>query len=113
MDAKPLFEAVDRVFKRYRQSLLLIGRNINKLRRGIPPFVTITDEVDYGAILDYVTSCSVCLLPLKQDIATNGCWPSKVNDHLQLGKPIVSTPTSDLRKVLQREHIGLLANDTP
>ena len=112
-DAELLFEAVGMISKKYKLTLLLIGRNINPLRQKVPTFVKNTGSVDYRTILNYVASCDVCLLPLKRDVANNGRWPSKMNDYLQLGKPIVSTPVGDLQRIFSEKHIGLLADDTP
>lgn len=53
------------------------------------------------------------MLPLQNNIANNGRWPSKINDYLASGKPIVSTPISDIKIIFEREKIGILTEDTP
>ena len=51
------------------------------------------------------------LLPLLDTIANNKIWPSKLNDYLAAGRPIVSTQMLVLEDLWRRHSPGLLAGN--
>lgn len=115
-DAKLLFDSIKNVRKEIKDiKLILIGRhklNLNRFK-GMNNFVFKTGEIEEKKIPVYLSACDILVLPLENNIANNGRWPSKINDYLASGKPIVSTPISDIKIIFEREEIGILAEDTP
>lgn len=56
-----------------------------------------TGWISYEEVNLHLCACDILILPFESTVARNGIWPSKVNDYLSSGRPIIST---DL-KVLQ------------
>lgn len=72
-----------------------------------------TSYVDYENLVRYLAACDVLMLPLCNTTSNQARWPSRINDYLAVGRPIITCPVGDV-SVLFREHdIGLLANDNP
>jgi glycosyltransferase involved in cell wall biosynthesis len=60
--------------------------------------------------LPYVLgACDVFLLPLVDSIANRGRWPSKINDYLAAGRPVVASAVGDIADLFARARIGALA----
>lgn len=98
--------------------LLLIGNHKVDLapawQRGAQSYIVETGWIDYQQVVSYLSASDVLLLPLLDTVANNGIWPSKANDYLAAGRPIVSTRMDVLEDLWQRRRPGLLAgNDDP
>ena len=95
--------------------LLLIGNTKINLSR----FTSATDSVFSTGVISfeylhyYLGACDLMILPLVNNTANNGRWPSKFNDYLSAGKAIISTAISDLGEIFFNYNVGLLANDDP
>lgn len=72
-----------------------------------------TGEIEDNKISIYLSACDILVLPMEKNIANNGRWPSKFNDYLASGRPIISTPISDIKTIFEKEKIGILAEDNP
>ena len=115
-DAKLLFEAMKIVRKeRPDARLILIGRHKLRLHEfpGIEDFTLETGEIPPSRVWDFLAACDLLLLPMKKNIANDGRWPSKFNLYLASGKPVISTPISDIKTIFEKEKIGILADDNP
>ena len=115
-DASLLFDSIKNVQKEIKDiKLFLIGRHKLKLSRynGLNNLVFETGEIGGEKIPVYLSACDILTLPMENNIANNGRWPSKINDYLATGRPIVSTPISDIKTIFEREKIGILARDNP
>lgn len=66
-------------------------------------------RVDEARLGDFLTACDVFILPLRNTLANNARWPSKINDYLVAGRPIVATRVSDIVSYFESRRIGLLA----
>lgn len=106
------FSIINRVDDRI--SLVLIGRSGIK-ESDIPPdlrnHLIFTGEVSYDELQDYIAACDVMLLPLKDTITNRGRWPSKLNDYLAAGRPVVSCGVGDLQELFSGSAIGALCRD--
>jgi len=115
-DAKLLFDAMKIVGKeRPDARLILIGRHKLRLNEfaGIEDFTLETGEIAPSRIWHYLGACDLLLLPMKKNVANDGRWPSKFNLYLASGKPVISTPISDIKTIFEKEKIGILAEDNP
>lgn len=52
---------------------------------------------EHRHIPGYVASFDVCLIPYLVNAYTQGVYPSKLNEYLALGKPVVSSPLREVR----------------
>lgn len=57
--------------------------------------------------LDFLAAADVLLLPMKDTVANRGRWPSKINDYLAAGRPIVATAVGDCHELFANHRIGL------
>ncbi|MCD4735994.1 MAG: glycosyltransferase family 4 protein [Bacteroidales bacterium] len=115
-DAPLLFETCNIIAEKINNfKLLLIGNTRMPLNCQLKQYDWLysTGFIPDDVMNKYISACDVMILPLKNNIASNGRWPSKVNDYLSAGKPVVSTPVSDLKEIFSTHEIGLLANDNP
>jgi glycosyltransferase involved in cell wall biosynthesis len=115
-DARLLFASVLKAREeRPDLRLVLIGRHRLRLSRfpGVRDFTLETGEITPAQVWQYLGACDLLLLPMVKSIANDGRWPSKFNLYLASGRPVVSTPISDIKTIFERAGIGLLAADRP
>lgn len=115
-DATLLFDSIKNAKKEIQDiKLILIGRHKLNLSRfnSMNNFVFETGEIEERKIPIYLSACDILVLPMEKNIANNGRWPSKINDYLASGRPVVSTPISDIKTIFEKEKIGILAEDNP
>lgn len=115
-----LLDIMDIVRARSTQDvkLLLIGNHKVDLSpawaRQAKRFLIETGWIEYAQVMAYLGASDVLLLPLLDTVANNNIWPSKANDYLAAGRPIVSTRMKVLEDLWERHRPGLLAgNDDP
>ena len=112
-DAELLFKSFALVRNRIDADLLLIGTNNFGERYKVSSHVIVTGKVSGEDLTAYVSCCDLMVMPLKNNVANNGRWPSKLNDYLASGKPVVSTKISVVTELFNISEFGLLAEDTP
>lgn len=112
-DAKLLFESIPLLRKAIDAKLVLIGNNIHRARYGVPEHAIETGKVVKEDLYNYIGACDIMLMPLMRTVANNGRWPSKLNDYVSMGKPIVSTDISVVRELFQVAKFGEIADDEP
>lgn len=69
-----------------------------------------TGHVPFEGMLDHLSACDTLVLPLTDSVANRGRWPSKINDYLALGRPVVSCAVGDLVDLFENEEIGRLTS---
>jgi glycosyltransferase involved in cell wall biosynthesis len=97
--------------------LVLIGNPRLAIADYVPPDcredVIETGWVSYGELNLYLAACDLLLLPFVRTTATSNIWPSKLNDHLSVGRPTLGTRMDILESTFDRNRIGLLTEDNP
>ena len=117
--AKLLFDSFRLIRERIAGpcKLVLIGNHRLRLRDYIPAGceedVIETGWVSYEELNLYLAASDVLLLPFKKTIATDSIWPSKLNDYLAVGRPVVGTKMRILEPIFQEYQVGLLTKDDP
>jgi len=112
-DADLLFTSFSLLREKLDAKLILIGNNIFKNRYKIPDHVIQMDKLSNEDLCSYVGACDLTAMPLRTSIANNGRWPSKLNDYLIMGKPVVSTEISVVKELFQIAKFGEIAEDRP
>lgn len=112
-DAELLFESLKLVREKMDVGLILIGTNNFEGSYEIPGDVLTTGKLSYDELLSYLSCCDIGAMPLKNNIANNGRWPSKLNDYLTAGVPIVATEISVVEELLKDCTFGETAKDNP
>jgi glycosyltransferase involved in cell wall biosynthesis len=115
-DAELMAAAFDHVLQaRPDARLVLVGyfnRQIEPLIKQ-PGLVLRSGWVNNDQMMQYLSACDVCWLPLRNSGANRGRWPGKLNDYMSIGRPVVSTAIGNLPDVIGRYMIGLTAPDDP
>jgi glycosyltransferase involved in cell wall biosynthesis len=97
--------------------LLLIGNhrvNLPKLLPGdLKNDVVETGWAAYEDVNYYLCASDVLLLPFVRTPVTESIWPSKINDYLASGRPIVATDMNILREIYKKKPFGHLTADNP
>ena len=70
-------------------------------------------NLPFNTMIEYLSLCDYLLLPLKNNIANRGRWPSKISDYLAAGRPIISTRVGDIDMLFKLNNIGYQSADTP
>ncbi|PYS49850.1 MAG: hypothetical protein DMF68_08765 [Acidobacteria bacterium] len=111
-DAELLFSTFEHLLKmRPRCRLLLIGNH--KTRVPEIPGILETGFLSHEKYLEHLGASDLCLLPLKDTISSRGRWPSKINDYLAAGRPIVASAVGDIRQLFEQHLIGQATTDNP
>lgn len=111
-DAQLLFDTFKRLLiLRPNCRLLLIGRH----KTTVPdwPEIVETGYLTHEQLEQHVGACDLMLLPLKDTISSRGRWPSKINDYLAAGRPIIASDVGDIGELFERHLIGYATKDEP
>ena len=111
-DADLLFTAFTHLIQlRPNCQLVMIGRH----KATVPKLANIHQSgfVPPDQLPIYLGACDLLVLPLKNTIASRGRWPSKINDYLAAGRPIVACAVGDIRKLFEQHLIGKATTDKP
>ena len=118
-DLAPVFEALAMVVRRYPDARLLITGRVPSMvaemqqRHGVEKNVILTGFVPYEDLPWYLGCCDLFITPFQNKIFNIGRWPSKINDYMSIGRPIVSNPVGDVKTLFEAHDIGLLAQYDP
>mgnify|MGYP000645736754 CR=1 FL=1 len=78
----------------------------------IKPFFISTGWIEYDKLNFYLSSCDFLTLPFSsRSVARNGIWPSKFNDYLSVGRPILATELTVLKDIFYENEIGFMVRD--
>jgi glycosyltransferase involved in cell wall biosynthesis len=75
-------------------------------------WITDIGRIPFDRVGVYLSACDALLLPMRQNLSNRARWPSKVNDYLAAGRPIVATPVGEVEPLLQHG-IGVAVEDNP
>jgi len=118
-NAELLFHSFRRIGSKMNRPcrLILIGNTKLNWRPYVPYVygseIQETGWLSYKEINNYLSACDLLLLPLRKEIWTDNVWPSKINDYLSAGRPIVSTKINVLEPLFSKNNIGKLCADNP
>jgi len=79
----------------------------------IKEYVCETGWISNEELNDYLAITDICVLPFKKLISTNNIWPSKLNDYLSAGKPVLCTELDILKDLFNKYEIGIMVKDNP
>jgi glycosyltransferase involved in cell wall biosynthesis len=95
---------------------VLIGNSAFQVDRFIGPEIADsfikTGWIEYEDINQYMSACDVLVLPFENSVARRSIWPSKLNDYLSVGRPVLSTDLVVLSDIVRNAEVGVLAENT-
>jgi glycosyltransferase involved in cell wall biosynthesis len=69
-----------------------------------------TGRVAFSRVSVHLAACDALILPMRSNISNVARWPSKINDYLSSGRPIVSTRLGEVKPMFEKE-IGVATDD--
>ncbi len=101
-------------------NLLLIGPNsIPKFYSLIKSNPDLIKKIIHPGLISrellpwYLAAGDIMLLPFTNKKINLGKSPNKLGDYLAAGRPIISNPTGEVKKILQKKQVGILAPENP
>lgn len=75
------------------------------------PNVFLLDEVPHDELASYIEGFDVCIVPYRESDFMRTSVPTKINEYLAMGKPVVATPCSYSNEMSAEGAIDLAAHD--
>lgn len=69
--------------------------------------------VPYAELGARLAAADLFLMPYADKVSNVGRWPNKVGDYMCVGRPIVSNPVGEVKRLFERHEIGVLAPPDP
>lgn len=111
-DAQLLFDTFARLcVLRPGCRLLVIGKHNTVLPE--MPGLFETGPLPQKSLVQYLGACDLLILPLKDTVSSRGRWPSKINDYLAAGRPIIASDVGDIADLFAHHAIGYATKDDP
>ncbi len=71
-----------------------------------------TGRIPFSRMGSYLAACDVLLLPLWDNLSNAARWPSRLNDYLAAGRPIVATRVGEVSALSEKCAFGLVTDPT-
>ena len=84
--------------------LALVGRTATRVSPR--PGVVITGALPLAELHDWLGAADACVVPCRDTIGNRGRWPSKVNDYLAAGRPVVMPKVGDVGELIANSGAG-------
>ena len=68
-----------------------------------------TGFVPFEKLKWYLAAADVHLVPLEDKAVNRGRYPNKIGDYVASGRPTISTPVGEVKKVFEENEIGILS----
>ena len=111
-DDELLFKTFNELKKiRKDVSLMLLGPKLSlfhKQKKVINQGIVSRDSLPW-----YLAVADIMLLPFAKKEINLGKFPNKLGDYLASGRPIAANPTGEVKKILEKEKIGVLVPEEP
>ncbi|MBT8132687.1 MAG: glycosyltransferase, partial [Gammaproteobacteria bacterium] len=67
-------------------------------------------RVPYQQLADNLAAADIFLMPYPDTISNRGRWPNKIGDYMCVGRPTVSNPVGEVKRLFNQHDVGLLAS---
>ena len=72
-----------------------------------------TGWISFDQYNKYLSSCDIFVLPFRDTNINSGRWPNKIGDYFCLKRPVLTNPTGDVEKFVNKHQVGILCDPTP
>jgi len=116
LDLAVLLDAFEYVKNQIKESLFIIVGPLekkfeNKIRaHKFKDDIIITGSVEYFKVVQYALIADLYLMPLSDNPANHGRFPTKIGDYMAGGRPVVANPVGDIKELIEKYECGLLAD---
>ncbi|HNB35017.1 MAG TPA: glycosyltransferase family 4 protein [Anaerolineales bacterium] len=80
---------------------------------GVRENLVLTGFVPEEELSWWLGSANIFLLPFPETIYNVGRWPNKVGIYMSLERPVITNPVGDVKTLIDKHHVGLMAEDDP
>lgn len=118
-DLEIVLSALKKVVTVFPNLLLLItGKPRPSVRdmvknSGMEEFVRFSGFLSFEDLPWHLGCADLFLLPMEDKPYNRGRWPNKMGEYMSLGRPTISNPVGDIKKLFERKEVGLLADWAP
>lgn len=119
LDLDLVFRSIGLVSQKYPEVKLIITGNINHhckeaiKKHNVEKFVFLTGFLPIEELPWYLGCADIFLLPFENKISNAGRWPNKIGDYMAMGRPTISNPVGEIKKLFETYEVGLLAEWDP
>ncbi|MCC6694686.1 MAG: glycosyltransferase family 4 protein [Candidatus Hydrogenedentes bacterium] len=101
-----------------RTVLLLVGPTERDARERVSDArvlgkIRALGPIPYGLLSRRLAAADVFLMPYTNKVSNVGRWPNKVGDYMCVGRPTVSNPIGEVKRLFEQYDIGALCDETP
>jgi glycosyltransferase involved in cell wall biosynthesis len=75
--------------------------------------VIFTGWCPHELLVNYLAATDVCVIPLRDNPTNQARWPGKIGEYMAMGLPTVCSRVSDVAELVEREKIGVVADNGP
>ena len=96
--------------------LVMSGKDSRRLRnfaarKGIAKRIIHFGFLSADDYMKLMSCVDVFLLPFIDVVANHGRWPGRIRDYMAVGRPVISNPVGEMKRLATEEQIGLLADE--
>ena len=119
LDIELVFSSLSIVARSFPTVKLVLTGNVHTSilqiaeRYGVRENILLTGFVPREDLPWWLGSTNICLLPFPETVYNMGRWPNKVGLYMSLERPVVTNPVGDIRALIERYQVGLVADATP
>jgi glycosyltransferase involved in cell wall biosynthesis len=97
---------------------LLVGKKTEPLDRIVNKLslsgkVISTGWCPQNDLINYLSSTDVFVLPMRDNAVNQARWPNKIGEYMAMARPTVCSRVGDVAELVDRERIGLVAENDP
>jgi glycosyltransferase involved in cell wall biosynthesis len=98
--------------------LLVLGKKTEALEQTVKDLslsnnVILTGWRPHQDLMNYLSSTDVFVLPMRDNPVNQARWPNKIGEYMAMARPTVCSRVGDVAELVEREHIGLVADNHP
>jgi len=97
---------------------LVVGKKSETLDRTVKELsltnrVILTGWCSQDDLMNYLSSTDVFALPMRDNPVNQARWPNKIGEYMAMERPTVCSRVGDVAELVERERIGLVADNDP
>jgi glycosyltransferase involved in cell wall biosynthesis len=64
-------------------------------------------------LVNYLSATDVFVLPMRNNAVNQARWPNKIGEYMAMARPTVCSQVGDVAELVERERVGLVAENDP
>ncbi|MGW8178311.1 MAG: glycosyltransferase family 4 protein, partial [bacterium] len=119
LDLEVVMAALNLIVRAYPNVKLLMTGQVKKTVLDLARVYEVEDRLHLTGFLPFeelpwhLGCADLFVMPFPNTIYNRGRWPNKIGDYMSIGRPTISNPYGDIKRVFDDYHVGLLADCDP